>query len=164
MLEEADLWGVTDIQRHRGATMRGHVLRYTIDGTGIISGDDGQRYNFTATDWKLTEFPTQGMYVDFDVQEDRAVDFVLVPTAPAVSAGQKSKVAAGLLALLLGTLGVHKFYLGYPGTGIIYIVLSFTFIGLIFTVPASLIEGIIYLVKSDEDFDRIYVQGRRAWF
>ncbi|MFJ5714194.1 TM2 domain-containing protein [Neobacillus sp. NPDC093127] len=64
----------------------------------------------------------------------------------------KSKVTAGVLGILLGSLGIHKFYLGKIGMGIIYILFSWTGIpGLI-----GLIEGILYLTKSDEEWDRQY--------
>lgn len=60
----------------------------------------------------------------------------------------KSRIAAGVLALLLGGIGVHKFYLGKIGLGILYLLFSWTFIpGVI-----ALIEGIIYLCSSDETF------------
>ena len=64
----------------------------------------------------------------------------------------KSKLTAGLLALLLGDLGLHKFYLGQTKTGVIYLLFSWTFI------PAliSLIDGISLLTMSDEDFDKKY--------
>ena len=62
----------------------------------------------------------------------------------------KSKVTAGVLALLLGGFGVHKFYLGKIGMGILYLVFCWTYI------PAlvSFVEGIIYLCLSDENFSR----------
>lgn len=60
----------------------------------------------------------------------------------------KSKVTAGVLALLIGGIGVHKFYLGAWGWGIVYIVLFWTWIPAI----VALIEGIRYLTLSDEDF------------
>ncbi len=60
----------------------------------------------------------------------------------------KSKVAAGVFGILLGSLGVHKFYLGKIGMGILYLVFCWTGIpGII-----GLIEGIIYLTLSDADF------------
>ena len=70
------------------------------------------------------------------------------------------KVPAGILAILLGGWGVHKFYLGNVSAGIIQIILSFLCVGWLI----GIIEGIIYLTKSDEEFDRIYVEGKKAWF
>jgi TM2 domain-containing membrane protein YozV len=72
----------------------------------------------------------------------------------------EKKVAAGVLAILLGAFGVHKFYLGYTKAGIIQILLSLLCIGGLI----GLIEGIIYLTKSDEEFDRTYVQNQKEWF
>jgi TM2 domain-containing membrane protein YozV len=70
------------------------------------------------------------------------------------------KMVAGILAILLGGLGVHKFYLGMTTPGIIMIVLACTGIsGLI-----GLIEGIIYLTKSDADFYQQYVVEKKGWF
>jgi len=74
------------------------------------------------------------------------------PAPPAVSGAAtrppKSRVTAGVLAILLGGLGVHKFYLGQIGLGVLYLLFAWTFI------PAliGLIEGILYLVMSDEEF------------
>lgn len=64
----------------------------------------------------------------------------------------KSKVAAGLFGILLGGLGVHKFYLGRIGWGIVYLLFFWTFIPSL----AGFIEGILYLTASDEDFERKY--------
>ncbi|KAA0545297.1 TM2 domain-containing protein [Bacillus sp. BGMRC 2118] len=64
----------------------------------------------------------------------------------------KSRIVAGILGILLGSLGIHKFYLGKIGMGIVYIIFSWTGIpGII-----GLIEGILYLVKSDEEFQAKY--------
>lgn len=64
----------------------------------------------------------------------------------------KNKLVAGILAILLGDLGVHKFYLGKIGMGILYLLFCWTGIPAI----AGLIEGIIYLCSSDEDFQAKY--------
>lgn len=64
----------------------------------------------------------------------------------------KNKLAAGLLAIFLGDFGAHKFYLGKPGVGLIYLLFFWT------GIPAviGIIEGIIYLLSSEEDFQRKY--------
>ncbi|THF84843.1 TM2 domain-containing protein [Deinococcus sp. KSM4-11] len=100
--------------------------------------------------------------------------------------GQK-KVIAGLLGIILGSLGVHKFYLGMTTPGLIMLgvnvgvwILALLLglvtlgVGLIVTIPLAslvsgaigllgLVEGIIYLTKSDPDFERDYVIGKKAW-
>lgn len=76
-------------------------------------------------------------------------------------AGADKKIPAGICGILLGGLGVHKFILGYTKEGIIQIVLSFLCgIGTII----GLIEGIIYLTKSDEDFVATYITNKKGWF
>jgi len=71
------------------------------------------------------------------------------------SSGSKDRTTAAILALLLGGIGAHKFYLGNNTLGIIYLCFSWTLIPLI----VAFIEGIIYLTKSDEEFQQQYVDG-----
>ena len=72
------------------------------------------------------------------------------------------KVLAGVLALIFGYLGVHKFVLGYTKEGIIQLILSFITCGFAGIIP--FIEGIIYLTKSDQDFYQTYQINKRGWF
>lgn len=84
------------------------------------------------------------------------------PSVPPPPAGKSDKkLVAGIFAILLGGLGVHKFYLGYTKEGIIQLIL-----GLLCGIGAviGLIEGILYLVKTDAEFDATYVTGRKPWF
>ena len=67
---------------------------------------------------------------------------------PAFVQSAKSRTTAGILGILLGGIGVHKFYLGKTGFGVLYLVFCWTFIPAII----GLIEGIIYLTMSDEAF------------
>jgi RNA polymerase subunit RPABC4/transcription elongation factor Spt4 len=69
-----------------------------------------------------------------------------------VYSGTHNKVTAGLLGILLGTFGVHKFYLGQTGSGIVYILFCWTGIPSII----GFIEGIVYLTMSDQDFANKY--------
>ncbi len=93
-----------------------------------------------------------------------------VPQRPQVTTQtqSKSKVAAGLLAIFLGCLGIHKFYLGYTTQGIILLLVTIfgalLLVGPLITAVISFIEGIIYLTKSDEDFNNIYVVKKKEWF
>lgn len=98
------------------------------------------------------------------------------PPSPGVAAADSKKTAAGICGILLGGLGVHKFVLGYNGAGVIMlcVTLGCAVGGILtcgatwFVLPAmqviGLVEGIIYLTKSDEDFVRTYVNGRKEWF
>jgi TM2 domain-containing membrane protein YozV len=77
--------------------------------------------------------------------------------------GADKKIAAGLLAIFLGSLGIHKFYLGYTTAGIIMLVISLFTCGTVMAV-IGLIEGIIYLTRTDEQFVATYVVGKKEWF
>lgn len=90
------------------------------------------------------------------------------------TAGENKKILAGILAILLGGFGIHKFILGYQKEGIILLIL--TVIGIVtscivigsFILMATwligLIEGIIYLTKTDAEFYNTYQVGRKPWF
>lgn len=80
--------------------------------------------------------------------------------------GADKKIAAGIVAILLGSLGVHKFILGYTTEGIILLLVTVLTcgIGAMITSIIGIIEGIIYLTKSDEDFVRTYIQSKKGWF
>ena len=75
---------------------------------------------------------------------------------------ENKKILAGVLAIMLGGFGVHKFILGYTKEGVLQILMSFFSCGLAGVIP--FVEGIIYLTKSDEEFYQIYQVGRRPWF
>lgn len=80
------------------------------------------------------------------------------------------KILAGILGILLGAFGVHKFILGYNKEGIIMlaatIVLGVVTCGMFAWVVGvvGLIEGIIYLTKTDADFYNTYQVGKNPWF
>jgi TM2 domain-containing membrane protein YozV len=75
--------------------------------------------------------------------------------------GAEKKIPAGIFAILLGGLGVHKFYLGYTTAGIIQILLSCCCGGLGHII--GIVEGIIYLTKTDEEFVYTYVVNQKQW-
>jgi TM2 domain-containing membrane protein YozV len=77
-----------------------------------------------------------------------------------------NKIAAGVCGILLGSLGVHKFILGYTMAGVIMLLITILTCGIggMVTHIIGLIEGIIYLTKPDEDFVRTYVINKREWF
>lgn len=78
------------------------------------------------------------------------------------SQGADKKMVAGICGILLGGFGVHKFILGYTTEGIIQIVITVLTCGAGGIV--GIIEGIIYLTKSDEEFVKTYIQNKKGWF
>lgn len=73
---------------------------------------------------------------------------------------ESKKTVAGILAIVVGFLGVHKFYLGNTKAGLLHIATNLVCAGGII----GLIEGIIYLTKTDEEFIRTYQEGQKDWF
>jgi TM2 domain-containing membrane protein YozV len=157
--------------------MRGQVLGVdTRTGHGKIAGDDGQRYTFTPEDWADRGEPAIGMYVDFESEQTRALTIFPVPAklavgevpatavghpssrAPAPQSGDRNKIVAALLAFFLGPLGIHRFYLGRTGTGIVMLVLTCTIIGLIVTGIWAFVDFIRYLLMSDREFAERYAR------
>jgi TM2 domain-containing membrane protein YozV len=84
--------------------------------------------------------------------------------------GAEKRIAAGLCGILLGGFGVHKFILGYTTEGIVMVVVYILGIFLACGIPSlviaiiGIIEGIMYLTKSDEEFSQTYILGRKGWF
>jgi len=84
--------------------------------------------------------------------------------------GANKKMPAGLCGILVGGFGVHKFILGYQTEGIIMLVVWL--VGLFLTCGIAsaavsvvgIIEGVMYLTKSDEEFVRTYIQNKKGWF
>ncbi len=95
----------------------------------------------------------------------------ITPPAPSASPyapnpRASNKIPAGVCGILLGSLGIHKFILGYTGAGLIMLLVTLLTCGLASPVMhiIGLIEGIIYLCKSDDEFVRVYIDGRKEWF
>ncbi|KIA92503.1 MULTISPECIES: TM2 domain-containing protein [unclassified Flavobacterium] len=81
---------------------------------------------------------------------------------PQIVKPENKKVLAGVLAILLGGLGIHKFILGYTQEGIIQLVIGVVTCGVGGII--GLVEGIIYLTKTDEEFYQTYQVGKKGWF
>jgi len=90
---------------------------------------------------------------------------------------ESKKIVAGLTAIFVGSLGIHKFVLGYNKEGIYYLLLNFVLIPVISFITCGagfglyaiayllpIIEGIIYLTKSDEEFINTYQVNKKPWF
>lgn len=72
------------------------------------------------------------------------------------------RVLCGVMGLLLGGFGIHRFVIGDVTGGILRIVISVVTCGLGGMI--GFIEGIIYLTKTDEQFVQEYQVGKKAWF
>lgn len=154
--------------------MKGRIIDYsTRENKGIISAEDGRHYEFSGANWRATQTPTLGMKVEFDLDNDRAGNVYFDVAYLKESTKQKNRVVAGLLAIFLGFWGVHKFYLGMFGAGLVFLLINT--IGFAVTkafgripnyalIVIAILEGIVYLSKSDDDFHSLYVEQKKTWF
>ena len=85
---------------------------------------------------------------------------------PPYNPASSNRVAAGVCGILLGGLGIHKFILGMTGAGLTMLLVTLLSCGAAWPIThvIGIIEGIIYLSKSDPDFHQIYVVEKRSWF
>ncbi|MBS0018185.1 MAG: NINE protein [Arthrospira sp. SH-MAG29] len=85
---------------------------------------------------------------------------------PTLQEANSKKIAAGVLGILLGGLGIHKFILGYSTEGLIMLLSTLFTCGVAAVVVGviGLVEGIIYLTKSDEEFLQTYMLNKKGWF
>jgi len=88
------------------------------------------------------------------------------PGIPGEKPVESKRILCGVLAILLGGLGVHKFVLGMTTPGLILLLATLLTCGVggAVTSVIGLIEGIIYLTKSDEEFYRVYEVEKKQWF
>jgi TM2 domain-containing membrane protein YozV len=99
-----------------------------------------------------------------------------MPNYTVKPAGADKKILAGILGIVLGGLGIHKFVLGYNQEGVILIgvylvsiVVAMVTCGIgapLIFIPTviGIIEGIIYLTKTDEEFVQTYIVNKKPWF
>ena len=162
--------------------MKGQILRFSVTINGVISGDDAQRYNFEVPEWNPAQYPTEGMYVDFDVDDEgRATDLIIVSsphaqaiqidperndppppapepaqpptTAPPRAETPKSRTTAALFAFFFGLFGVHKFYLGYTGPALTVLIVNIVGILTLFGWLITFpITGVIALIETIKYF------------
>lgn len=156
--------------------MKGTILHVDHQtGEGVISAADGRRYRVREADLLGDgRIVRAGQPVDFEVEDGRAVRVYPdpAPSAAAVATallGHKNRIVAGLLAFFVGSFGIHKFYLGYNGAGIIMLICSLLGWVLLWIPTAivaliALIEAVIYFTRSDAQFHDTYEVGRRPWF
>jgi TM2 domain-containing membrane protein YozV len=88
------------------------------------------------------------------------------PSSPNMQEVSGKKIAAGICAILIGSFGIHKFILGITTPGIIMLLVTLLTCGIggVVMWVIGIVEGIIYLTKSDEDFYREYMVGKKPWF
>ncbi|MCL2136282.1 MAG: TM2 domain-containing protein [Coriobacteriia bacterium] len=90
------------------------------------------------------------------------------PVRQGWGSAHKDKWAAAALAFFLGMFGIHKFYLGYKNEAMIMLIVAIAGsllagLGMMVMAVISTIEAVQYVMLTQEDFERIYVYGTKAW-
>ena len=149
-----------------------------------IIGTDGKEYGPVTVE-QIRQWATDGrINAQTLIQPEGSADWkaaanfpdLLPPVAPPIAQsapgsatkppGADKKISAGICGVLLGSLGIHKFVLGYTGealTMLLVTVLTCGIGGIVMHV-IGLVEGIIYLTKTDEEFVATYVTNKKGWF
>jgi len=144
--------------------MKGSVLEFNIGSKeGIISDEDGCHYTFSMNQWMHKTTPRVGSKVNFTINSGELASVTMA------TVGKSKKTGAVLLSFFFGAVGAHKFYLGYNKQGLcmlVLFVLGYFLLGLPSMVIAviALVEFIIYLCKSEIEFEQDYVLENRPWF
>jgi TM2 domain-containing membrane protein YozV len=152
-----------------------------------IIGADGQQYGPINLEQMRRWLAENRVRADTSVQAEGSSEWNPLSSFPELAAELKSapptigsvappptlsnprasnKIAAGVCGIILGGFGVHKFILGYSGAGVIMLLVSLLSCGSLYPVMhlIGLVEGIVYLTKTDDEFVRLYVDGRKEWF
>lgn len=148
--------------------MHGTIIAYEdARGVGLIAPEEGgDAVGFRVEDVDVPKHLDVGEPVIYSIEVgDWFANRVAILSAPRAT---RSRLVAAFLAIFGGVLGLHKIYLGYPGVGILIIlmVLCFWWVALLPVLAAvglGIIEGLIYLFMNDETFERRYLKGRRRW-
>jgi TM2 domain-containing membrane protein YozV len=153
-------------------------------------GADGQQYGPVNLDQIRRWLAENRLRAETLIQTEGSLDWKPLHTFPELAAELKSippaiappsafplsvatsnprasnKIPAGICGIILGAFGVHKFILGYTGAGILMLLVTVLSCGILYPLMhlIGLIEGIIYLAKTDDEFVRLYVDGRKEWF
>jgi TM2 domain-containing membrane protein YozV len=139
--------------------VRGWIAENRADAQTLAQADGIQ-------EWKpLSSFPEFATDLK-PPQMSATTPPTITPPPTAADPRASNKIAAGICGILLGGLGVHQFILGYTRAGLIMLLVSLLTCGVAYVVMhvIGLIEGIIYLCKPDEEFVRVYVDGKKEWF
>ena len=128
--------------------MRGTIISFD-QNRGLISGQDGNRYNFMRLDWSGKGEPYVGAEVDFIEHGNSAKSIFLLQ-----SNNNPDTVSILVLALacaVFGVFGLHRFVVGKVGTGLLMLVLTCTAIGMFITVVWTLIDFIVIVMGNFTD-------------
>lgn len=135
---------------NRESILRGQILDYVVrTNSGLISTENGERFEFVGADWNGNNAPVRGAWVDFKASNEKAIDiYSALAQGKSGETGPK-KPELTLWSLFLGGFGAHKFYLGSWGWGIVYLATCWW---LFIPFFVAMVETVRYILMTEEEF------------
>lgn len=135
---------------NRESILRGQILDYAVrTNSGVISAENGERFEFVGADWNGNNAPIRGAWVDFKPSNEKAIDIYGALAQGKTNETGPKKPEITLWALFLGGFGAHKFYLGSWGWGIVYLATCWW---LFIPFLVAMVETVRYILMTDEEF------------
>lgn len=123
--------------------MIGHIESYSQDiQTGVIKYDQ-KFYEFHIDSWESDALPSAGDDVEFQLENDNVIKVSIIGDYIKGMQPVKSRKIAAILGLTLGAIGAHRIYLGFYGTAVIQIIVTFVSGG--FGLLWGFIEGVLLM-------------------
>lgn len=138
-----------------GTSILMFIMSVSFLGAGIKELIEGDVISYTSPDWLAAIIPTNdvldvlGVYACYETLIPQLI-LILITFLIFVMTGRKrgNRREAGVIAIVFGGLGIHKFYIGKYGQGILYAVFCWSFIPFFLGIA----DGIHYLTETDEEF------------
>jgi TM2 domain-containing membrane protein YozV len=110
-----------------------------------------------ASSYKLDALALETKFASAQELKISEIDMTMLTQQTQVKS-EVSRIAAAVIGVFCGTLGIHRFYMGHTNAGIVYLVVGVVTAGTVTSV-VGLIDGIIYLLATDEEFTAKYLHN-----
>lgn len=110
-----------------------------------------------ASSYKLNAVDLETKFASAQELKISEIDMTMLTQQTQVKA-EVSRIAAAVIGIFCGSVGIHRFYMGHTNAGIVYLVVGVVTAGTVTSV-VGLIDGIIYLLATDEEFQQKYANN-----
>lgn len=117
----------------------------------------GLTFNSKASIYKLDAQAIETKFASAQELKISEIDMTMLTQQTQVKA-EVSRIAAAVIGIFCGSVGIHRFYMGHTNSGIVYLVVGVVTAGTVTSV-VGLIDGIIYLLATDEEFQQKYANN-----
>lgn len=117
----------------------------------------GLSFSGKASIYKLDAQSIETKFASAQELKISEIDMTMLTQQTQVKA-EVSRIAAAVIGVFCGSVGIHRFYMGHTNAGIVYLVVGVVTAGTVTSV-VGLIDGIIYLLATDEEFAAKYLHN-----